>query len=38
MKQGRKVLALEFLGCILVFRVSYGALSRSYQEKAIDKL
>ena len=35
MKQGKKVLALEFMGCIMDFRVFYGDLSRSYQERAL---
>jgi hypothetical protein len=34
MKQGKKVSALEFIWCILDFRVSYGDLSWSYQECA----
>jgi hypothetical protein len=35
MKQGKKVLAEELIGCILDFRVSYGDLSQSYQECAL---
>jgi hypothetical protein len=34
-KQGKRVLALEFVGFIVGSRVSYGDLSRSYQERPL---
>ena len=33
-----RILRLKLMGFVLDFRMSYGDLSRSYEEQAIDKL